>query len=700
MCNLYKQESFLYKQFFVAKSAEIGYDIVVTVYVLLLRNKLRFYIVRRAGVNRTEAKDEYLRALKLGQREYKEHLSAKRDPYPRVLDDILPDATAETTQNVGLVEIPMDRIVGTKSGGRIWAFTAGFQPLLDVDSEFANKWITLCMANMSDEGIRDPITCFEYLGEFYVQEGNKRVSVLKYFGAARIPAYVKRILPVQDGSPRVKAYNEFLEFYKATGLYTVRFCRPGDYQKLLSALGKEPGEAWTDREKLTFNAYFQYFRDAFEVLNGQLLDLQPEDALLIWLRVYPYRDLGELTGEELKKTLTAIWDDLTAIAQPEPVKVETSTPKAKGGILNRIITAGPEHLNVAFIHQLDCEQSGWVKAHEEGREHLEQVMGSAVTVRSYFHADSDAAAEEMLDAAVADGAQVVFTTSPQLGRATLKAAVKNPKVKFLNCSVNVPFSSIRTYYSRVYEGKFITGAIAGAMADGNRIGYIASYPIFGEPASINAFALGALMTNPRATIDLRWSCQSGSHVADFVRKGIRVISNREIPSQDPIYLDFCNYGTYQVGDDGVLTPLGSPFWQWGKFYENVIRSIRSGTWEGSKDSPQAVNYWWGMDTGVVDIKLSDKLPEGVRILAEHLCDDLRGGFIDPFRRKIIAQDGSLKNDGTHTFTPDEILHMDWLCHNVEGRIPRFDEILPMSRAMVRELGVYKDEIPAEKEAPV
>ena len=48
----------------------------------------------------------------------------------------------------------------------------------------------------------------------------------------------------------------------------------------------------------------------------------------------------------------------------------------------------------------------------------------------------------------------------------------------------------RTYYGRIYEAKFITGAIAGAMAQNNRIGYIASYPIFGVPASINAFALG------------------------------------------------------------------------------------------------------------------------------------------------------------------------------------------------------------------
>ena len=44
--------------------------------------------------------------------------------------------------------------------------------------------------------------------------------------------------------------------------------------------------------------------------------------------------------------------------------------------------------------------------------------------------------------------------------------------------------------------------------------------------------------------------------------------------------------------------------------------------------------------------------------------------------------------------------MDWLVDNVCGSIPSFDELLPMSRDMVRELGIYKDEIPLQKEVKV
>ena len=649
---------------------------------------------------RTEAIEEYRKALKAGQREYKELSAAGKAPYPAVLDELLPPSSTQTVQRVGLTEIPMELIVGTKSAGRISAFTAGFLPLLEESSEFGVKWVSLCMAHLSDEGIRDAITCFEYLGQFYVQEGNKRVSVLKHFGAPRIAADVIRILPENDGSPRIKAYYEFLDFYKATGLYGVRFCRPGDYAKLLLALDKEPGEPWTDREKLSFSASIQYFRDAFDSLKGQLLDLPWEEALLLWLQVYPYKDLSQLSREALKKSLASIWEDLAAQAQPEPVKVETETPKTKSSLLGRIIPVGPEHLKVAFIHQLDLDRSGWALAHEEGRRYLEQVMDSAVTTKSYFGADTPELIEEALETAVAEGAQVIFTTTPQQGRATLKAAVKYPKLRFLNCAVNVPYSSVRSYYCRMYEGKFITGAIAGAIAANDEIGYIAAYPIYGETASINAFALGAQLTNPRAKIHLRWSCTEGTNVADFIKMGVRVISNREVPSQDMNYLNFCNYGTYQVGEDAVLTPLGSPRWNWGKLYEHVIRSILAGSWDADKGSPQAVNYWWGMKNGTVDIQLSEQLPEGVRTMAEILIRQLQNGELDPFARKIITQEGNVINDGTRTLTADEILRMDYLCHNVEGRIPGFEELLPMAKPMVRELGLYKEEIPAEKEVSV
>jgi len=649
-------------------------------------------------MNLMEATEEYTLALKQGQKEAREMVSLGKQAYPQVLDDILGENAYDTALDVGLVEIPAERIVGTKSAGRITAFSPSFFPLLGVDTEFAAKWKLLCAAHLSDEGIREPIECFEYMGNFYVQEGNKRVSVLRHFGAPRIPGNVKRILPRKSDEPAVRAYQEFLDYYKTSKLYNPRFTRPGDYGKFLKALGKKTGDEWTDDERRTFNARFHYFTSAFHAMKTKPQDVAPEEALLLWLSLYSYEDLGSLSTAELQKTLDELTFDVVTAAREETVQVETKTKESpKAGILTRIIT--PDTIQVAFVHQLTTAASAWVLGHEEGRKYIESVFGDKVVCRSYFGADTLALGEEKIEEAVRDGANIIFTTAPMLSRASLKMAVKYPKIRILNCSVSQPYSSIVTYYGRMYEAKFISGAIAGAMAQNNRIGYIASYPIFGTMASINAFALGAQLTNPRAQIELRWSCCEGTPQADFFTDGIRVVSNRQAPSQNKMYLEFCSYGTYLMDDRGGLVPLGSPVWVWGKFYENVVNYYLSGGKKDNKDPYSAVNYWLGMDSGVIDIELSDRLPAGVRTLAELLRKDMIAGTLDPFARKILAQDGSVKNDGTQVLDPKERLKMDWLCENVIGKIPTFDQILPMSRTMVRELGVYRDQIPAAKEVP-
>lgn len=643
-----------------------------------------------------DAMDEYVLAMRKGRKECAELALAGKPVSPAVLDEICPGSLSDSAQDLGLLEIPAERIIGTKTAGRVAAFSPSFRPILDQKSEFCAKWVALCQAHLGTTGIRDPIECFEYLGNFYVQEGNKRVSVLRHFGAPKIPANVKRVMPPKSDDPRIRAYYEFLDFFKVTRLYAVQFRRPGEYAKLLSYLHKEPGAEWTEAERRNFSAYFHYFRKAFEELNLQDRDVLPEEALLLWLQLYPYSDLGALSAAELKETLAAMREDIVSSAKPDTLKVETAVTDApKPGILTRIISPVPDHLNIAFVHQLSPASSGWALGHEDGRAYVEEVFGDKITARSYCNADSPEKALAAIRQAVEDGAQVVFTTAPLLRRSALKAAVEFPKVYFFNCSVDQPYSSIRSYYGRVYEAKFITGAIAGAMAQDDRIGFIASYPIFGVPASINAFALGALMTNPRAQIELAWSCVSGNHQADFFADGIRVISNRDTPAQSRMYLDFCSYGTYQMNDRGDLIPLASPVWVWGKFYEAVLNKVFSGSWKNDKSTPH--NYWLGMDSGVIGLNLSSKLPEGVRTMAMLLAKDMADGRLDPFSRKIVAQDGSVKNDGSAGFTPDELLHMDWLCSNVIGSIPSFHELLQMSQPMVRELGIYRDTIPAEKE---
>ena len=630
-------------------------------------------------MNRLEAVEEYAKALKEGQREHKECLQKNQNANPVVLDELL-DTDAVETVDIGLQNIPIHRIVGTKSAGRISAFTPSFRPLMDGETEFANKWISLCAAHLGEEGIHTPIECFEYLGDFYVQEGNKRVSVLRHFGAARIAASVKRILPAREDSPRYKAYQEFLDFFRLTGLYDVKYVTPGNYGKLLEKIGFPTDQKWTEEDRRSFRASFCYFTEAIASVGGQNLP-QPEDALLLWLEVNPFGDLKKLSGTELKKTIAALWPNLLAASDATPV-VKTEPPEEKSKLVQ--IFKGVDHLHVAFVHQYSEETSNWTRAHENGRRHLEQVLGKAVTTRVYENADTPELAKTLIDQAVADGAEVVFTTAPQLISPCMKASVKYPKVRFLNCALHQPYATVRTYYSRIYESKFITGAIAGAMCKDERIGYVASYPIHGVPASINAFALGAQLTNPNVKIQLKWSCVPGNPTREFMDEGIWIISNRDTPEENYLVTE---YGTYVADDTGHLMPLGSPTWKWGPFYESVVHSIMSGSWENEK-AGQIVNLWRGMRSGVIDVNLAPYIPESMRVLANLLKEGICSGNLDPFKRRILDQQGNVRNEGDKTFSPVELMQMDWLCDNVVGTFPKYDEILPISRPMVDLLGIY------------
>ena len=78
----------------------------------------------------SEAAEEYLLAFKQGTKESKDAAAAGRNPNPAVLDEMLEDLSTATVLDVGLVEIPTERIVGTRAAGRISAFSPSFLPLL------------------------------------------------------------------------------------------------------------------------------------------------------------------------------------------------------------------------------------------------------------------------------------------------------------------------------------------------------------------------------------------------------------------------------------------------------------------------------------------------------------------------------------------------------------------------------------------
>ncbi|MBR6789729.1 MAG: BMP family ABC transporter substrate-binding protein, partial [Oscillospiraceae bacterium] len=210
---------------------------------------------------------------------------------------------------------------------------------------------------------------------------------------------------------------------------------------------------------------------------------------------------------------------------------------------------------------------------------------------------------------------------------------------------------------------------------------------------INAFALGAQLTNPNARIQVKWDCIPGDPLQELIDQGVDYVSTLDTPH--PRW-GKGQWGAFRILLDGLAEPMATPYWDWGTFYVKLVRSIMNGEWNSAKQEA-AINYWWGMPAGVIGLKMSEDLPEGVKLLADILQQGIIDGSILPFKRTIFDQAGILRSDGSVSFSPEELLHMDWLCSNVDGSIPSYDMLTPKGQAIVRLQGLYRDEIPPEKE---
>ena len=138
--------------------------------------------------------EEYNNARRLAQKAARSAMSNGRYPYLPALDEFISREDISGEEPLGIVDIPLNKIAGTKTSGRKNSFANNFMPLLDEGTEFATKWSNLYESQL-EEGIRDPIIAYEYMTRYYVQEGNKRVSVMKFVGARSITAKVTRLLP-------------------------------------------------------------------------------------------------------------------------------------------------------------------------------------------------------------------------------------------------------------------------------------------------------------------------------------------------------------------------------------------------------------------------------------------------------------------------------------------------------------------------
>ena len=633
---------------------------------------------------------DYMSASKIGKRAYHACVNKGRYPYLPVLENIVDESDIEAEVSLGIDQIPLRLVVGTCNAGRTNAFADNFMPILDWGTEFSAKWASLS-DSQKNEGIRDPIKVYEYMNKFYVLEGNKRVSVLKYFKAVTVNAEVIRKVPKYSEDPDVKIYYEFMEFYKCTKLNDIYFSNVGSFPTLMKLVGIKKGENMDEDAKKDFVPCFLSFKNAYDARGGERFDYPAGDAFLRFIHIHGYEHVKDMLPSEMAKNVAKTWAEFELLSENNAVelRMDPTLNEPKKNILSYLLPKpgnGNRKLKVGFIYENTPQDSDWCYTHELGRQYIDDTFGDQIETLSITNVKPDKDDVAAIEMMVKNKADLVFVTSPSMIMASLKEAIAHPEVKILNCSLNTSHKYIRTYYARMYEAKFLTGLIAGALTDNDKIGYVAGYPVYGVTANINAFALGAKFVNPRAKIYLEWSSVKNSNPAEaFKREGIRYVSDQDMITPTSTARRF---GLYSI-DDETTQHIAMPMWHWGAFYEKMIQSILSGSWnrEQDADNVKALNYWWGLSADVVDLIMSTKLPVETQRMVTTFKEMISKDLFEPFADELKDQKGKVRNQKGRDLTPEQIITMDWLLDNVIGKIPELEELEEGCEPIVKAQGI-------------
>ena len=635
---------------------------------------------------------DYMSALKLGKKEYHACVNKGKYPYLPVMENMMEEKSIDSEVSLGIDQIPLRLVVGTCTAGRTNAFADNWMPILEWGSEFSAKWASLSDSQVN-EGIRDPIKVYEYMNKFYVLEGNKRVSVLKYFKAVTVNAQVIRKIPKKSDDPDVKIYYEFMDFYKATKLNDIYFSKEGSFTTLMDLVGIEPGKVMDEDAKKDLVSSYLNFRTAYESRGGDRFDFPVGDAYLRFIHIHGYDNVKHMTSDEMDKNVAKTWEEFELLSDNSGVELKMDPAKiepAKKNILSYLlpISGGDSNkkLKVGFIYEKTPQTSEWCYAHELGRQYIDETFGKQIETVSITNVRPKIDDYDAIQKLIDENTDLIFVTSSAMMYASLKQAIAHPKAKILNCSLNISHKYIRTYYTRIHEAKYLTGLIAGVMSKSDRIGYVASCPLYGVMANVNAFAMGVKAVNPDAKVYVEWNGIKDNDVeARFKELGINCISDQDMITPKKSSRKF---GLY-INDDGNIRHLAMPVWHWGVFYEKLIQSILSGSWkkEEESDKVSALNYWWGMSSGAVDIIYGGSLNNETKKIVDLIRESIIKGEFHPFSGELRNQEGKIMNKAGETLDPDEIIEMDWLMDNIVGKIPEYDELSEEYKLLVINQGI-------------
>lgn len=630
--------------------------------------------------------DEYISMQKKAKNDSAAAIAEGKSGHLAYLEKIIEGVKIVSKANLGVITIPLDRIAGTDTEARANAFSPSYYPLLDPISEFANKYMSLYVS-CQEEGLREPVIGFEYLGKYYIREGNKRVSVSKQLGLTAIEGTITRYVPEKTDAPEVLLNYEYINFYEDTGgINYLYFSKLSSFKRFFQAVAGN-AEAFTEDQKMDVAALYSRFKTEY-LKKSKNPPISVSDALFTYVTMLEYDEVKDKTPTEIREDIDTMWKEFQAQKLEDSIVVSDKPLNKEVNLIQKIALKTNKKLKIAFVHMLNIENSSWVYAHELGRMYLEKTeFGDEMQLDAFFDVSIEEA-DDFMEELCKKNYNVIFSASAQHAAACSKVAINHPDVKILNCSLNDSTKFVRTYCLRTYEIKFLIGMIAGAMTQTGKIAYVADYPVYGTIASVNAFAMGVSTVNSTARVYLSWSSHKEANPEkEIMEAGCDIISNLDWSSPKNITKKF---GLYANEENPVN--LAAPLWDWGKLYETIIKGIRKGSWNIEENSigSQSLSYWWGISSGALDYIYSKRVPAQNIRLIDFMKEKISKGEYNIFSGEIKYQDGTVTNTDT-PLSYTELIEMDKLLWNIYGNIPQQNELKDETASLTKVQGVFERE---------
>ena len=213
--------------------------------------------------------------------------------------------------DLGILDVPTNLIAGVVEQNEDSALlTKDFLPVSLSNSSFAEIWretyYNCLYAGLDNRAI----SCYEYLGKFYVLNGVVEVSVAKFSKKDTFPAHVIRLMPVKTDTPAIRQYYDFLRQFRLTRLYQIQFTQVGFFERFQRIFGKSSSEMWSEAERQAFLENWVKFQQAFEKSYGDCLPITAADAFIVLSEKYRFDQLNMMDPWVLARIYQSAWRDL------------------------------------------------------------------------------------------------------------------------------------------------------------------------------------------------------------------------------------------------------------------------------------------------------------------------------------------------------------------------------------------------------